>query len=69
MLKRIESLENCDLMVDGLFGFGLERSLSGEIAKAVNQVNQWNQPTLSIDIPSGIHTNTGNILGTAIQAE
>ena len=67
-LKTIESLENCDLIIDGLFGFGLERTLSGEVAKAVDQVNQWHQPTVSIDIPSGIHTDTGAVLGAAIQA-
>ena len=67
--KAIEQLKDCDVIIDGLFGFGLERSLSGEIAEAVDQVNQWPQPTVSIDIPSGIHTDTGEVLGTAIQAK
>ncbi len=66
--EEIELLQKCDLILDGLFGFGLTRSLSGKLAKAVEQVNSWSQPIVSIDIPSGIHTDTGEVLGIAIQA-
>jgi len=62
-------LETCDLLIDGLFGFGLTRPLEGAIADAVSQINQWKQPVLSIDLPSGIHTDTGEALGTAIRAD
>ncbi len=58
----------CDLIVDGLFGFGLERSLSGTLADLVHQLNQSNQPVVSVDLPSGLHTDTGEVLGTAVQA-
>lgn len=64
----IESLESCKLLIDGLFGFGLERPLTDDIAAAVDQINQWPQPIISIDLPSGLHTDTGEALGTAIQA-
>ena len=67
-VREIEALPDCDLVVDGLFGFGLERPLSGAIATAVDQINQWPQPVFSIDLPSGVHTDTGKVLGTAIQA-
>ena len=66
--EEIEPLQKCDLIIDGLFGFGLTRSLSGKIAEAVEQVNSWSQPIVSIDIPSGIHTDTGEVLGIAIKA-
>ena len=56
--EEIEPLQKCDLIIDGLFGFGLTRSLSGKIAEAVEQVNSWSQTIGSIDIPSGIHTDT-----------
>lgn len=65
---RVEALEPCDLLVDGLFGFGLNRNLDGPIATAINQVNQWTMPIVSIDLPSGLHTDTGAVLGTAIRA-
>jgi len=64
----VESSLNCDLLIDGLFGFGLERSLTGDIATAINQINQGSVPVVSIDLPSGLHTDTGQVLGTAIQA-
>jgi NAD(P)H-hydrate epimerase len=66
--EKISPLYQCDLVIDGLFGFGQTRSLSGEIADAINQLNQWSQPMVSIDLPSGIHTDTGEVLGTAIRA-
>ena len=66
--EQISPLYHCDLIIDGLFGFGQTRSLSGEIANAINQLNQWSQPIVSIDLPSGIHTDTGEVLGTAVRA-
>ncbi|HEY9858856.1 MAG TPA: NAD(P)H-hydrate epimerase, partial [Candidatus Obscuribacterales bacterium] len=67
-VKQVEALQSCDFLIDGLFGFGLERSLSDSIAEAVNQINQWSVPIVSIDLPSGLHTDTGAALGTAIRA-
>lgn len=67
-VETIENLRGCDWLIDGLFGFGLERSLTDVIADAVNQVNQWSLPVVSIDVPSGLHTDTGTVLGTAICA-
>lgn len=64
----IEALQNSSLIIDGLFGFGLTRPLTGEIATAINCVNQWGVPVVSVDIPSGLHTDTGEVLGVAIRA-
>jgi ADP-dependent NAD(P)H-hydrate dehydratase / NAD(P)H-hydrate epimerase len=64
----IEDLANCDVLIDGLFGFGLERELKGAIATTIQALNQWAKPTVSIDLPSGIHTDTGEVLGVALRA-
>lgn len=64
----IEALLQCDLLIDGLFGFGLERHISGELAHLIQTVNQAQKIVVSIDLPSGIHTDTGAVLGTAIKA-
>ncbi|WP_017318023.1 bifunctional ADP-dependent NAD(P)H-hydrate dehydratase/NAD(P)H-hydrate epimerase [Mastigocladopsis repens] len=64
----IEPLQDCDLLVDGLFGFGLERTLTDPVATAINQLNEWKKPIVSIDLPSGLHTDTGEVLGTAVRA-
>lgn len=66
--ESLEALAECDLLIDGLFGFGLERSLSSPVDQIVNQLNKWSQPVVSIDLPSGLHTDTGEVLGTAVKA-
>jgi NAD(P)H-hydrate epimerase len=60
---------DCDFWVDGLFGIGLTRPLTGAIAKVVNELNQLPIPAASIDLPSGLHTDTGEVLGTAVQGD
>jgi hydroxyethylthiazole kinase-like uncharacterized protein yjeF len=66
--SQIESLADRQLIIDGLFGFGLTRELAGEIARSLNWINERNKPVISIDLPSGIHTDTGAVLGIAIRA-
>jgi ADP-dependent NAD(P)H-hydrate dehydratase / NAD(P)H-hydrate epimerase len=67
-IEQLEQLLNCDLLIDGLFGFGLERAIADSIATTINQFNEWSKPIISIDIPSGLHTDTAEVLGTAIRA-
>ncbi|BAY20705.1 carbohydrate kinase, YjeF related protein [Calothrix sp. NIES-2100] len=73
--QAIEQLPDCDVLVDGLFGFGLERKLTDAMsptgyayASTIEELNTWKQPIFSIDLPSGLHTDTGEVLGTAIRA-
>ena len=66
--EEIEPLKECQLLIDGLFGFGLTRDLPENIIQAVEVVNSWSQPVVSIDLPSGIHTDTGAVMGGAIRA-
>jgi NAD(P)H-hydrate epimerase len=63
-----EPLQSCDVLIDGLFGFGLERTLEGAIAETIHHINKWGKPVFSIDLPSGLHTDTGEVLGVAIRA-
>ncbi|MEB3161092.1 MAG: NAD(P)H-hydrate dehydratase [Synechocystis sp.] len=60
---------DCDFWVDGLFGIGLTRPLTAAIANYVDELNQLPLPAVSIDLPSGLHTDTGEVLGTAVQAD
>ncbi|MDQ6983355.1 MAG: NAD(P)H-hydrate epimerase, partial [Ghiorsea sp.] len=68
-----ETLENwlkrAVLVVDALFGTGLNKPITGWLAKAINIINQAHCPTLSVDIASGIHADTGETQGIAIQAD
>jgi ADP-dependent NAD(P)H-hydrate dehydratase / NAD(P)H-hydrate epimerase len=64
----VDGLQDCDLLIDGLFGFGLERPLEGAIAQTIQTLNTWSRPVVSIDLPSGLHTDTGKVLGVALRA-
>jgi len=56
------------LIVDGVFGIGLERPLSGRYAELVATVNASAVPILALDIPSGLHADSGRVLGRAVRA-
>lgn len=51
------------LIIDGLFGIGLTRPITGELHKLVELVNQQHCNVLSLDIPSGLNADTGNVVG------
>lgn len=56
------------LVIDGLFGIGLNRPLGADWQSLVDTVNGWRVPVLSLDVPSGIEADTGLALGRPIQA-
>ncbi len=58
-----------DMIVDAIFGIGIKRNVEGDYAEAINIVNESSAPIVSIDIPSGLSSDTGLILGTAIRAD
>lgn len=57
------------LLVDGLFGTGLNRPLEGIYKDTAERINHSPAPVVSLDIPSGINGETGTIPGVAIQAD
>jgi NAD(P)H-hydrate epimerase len=56
-------------IVDALFGTGLDRELAGTAREAVELINASGRPVLSLDIPSGVNGDTGEVLGTAVRAD
>jgi len=66
--KKISSdLEEVELFVDGLFGIGLDREITGLYKEVIEDINDKNANLLSIDVPSGLHADTGKIMGVSIQ--
>ena len=70
-LKKINlfKLQKDTLVVDALFGIGLKRNIKGILSKVFRKINQSKNPVVSVDIPSGVCSNTGAILGSAIKAD
>lgn len=64
-------INSTDVILDGMFGSGLTRSLSGLPAEIAAEINQRSNTVLSIDIPSGLmgEDNTGNKIANIIQAD
>jgi hydroxyethylthiazole kinase-like uncharacterized protein yjeF len=56
------------LVVDGLFGIGLTRPVEGDYARLVEYANAQSCPVLALDIPSGLDSDTGRVLGSAVRA-
>lgn len=59
---------DADLIVDALFGIGLQRPLEGKAAELVDRANASGRPILSVDIPSGVDADSGRVPGAAIRA-
>lgn len=58
-----------DIVVDALLGVGISRELTGIYQEAVEYINRADAFVLAADIPSGIHADTGAVMGTAVHAD
>ena len=56
------------LVVDGIFGIGLEREVSGLYAGWIAAINGMDAPVLALDAPSGLHSDSGRVMGCAVRA-
>ncbi|MDZ7716000.1 MAG: NAD(P)H-hydrate dehydratase [Balneolaceae bacterium] len=74
-LTIIPSWNNFDIhtkanfIIDGLLGTGLSSNLRGDYIKAVEWCNESELPVFAIDIPTGLHADSGEIMGSAIQTQ
>jgi NAD(P)H-hydrate epimerase len=60
---------DADVIVDGVFGTGLARAVDGEAAAVIGRANESGIAIIAVDIPSGLSSDTGGRLGTAIRAD
>ena len=61
-------LGKAHVIIDAMFGIGLNKSLRGKALEAVSMINASGRPVVSADIASGIEADTGRILGDAVKA-
>ena len=64
-----EGFVGYELIVDALFGAGLDRAVEGLSAQAINGMNSARLPIVAVDLPSGINGTTGAVMGCAINAQ
>ncbi len=62
------SFAEVDLIVDAICGIGLQTPLRKELITVLEKIEKSQLPVLAIDIPTGVHADTGCVLGKAIQA-
>lgn len=64
-----KKLSIVDVIVDALIGTGLDREVSGQWRQVIEAINRSRSPVLSLDIPSGLHADTGTVMGVAVKAD
>jgi hydroxyethylthiazole kinase-like uncharacterized protein yjeF len=69
IVNAIPPAQDWTLVIDGLFGIGLQRDLDGAYAALVDHINALPSPVLALDVPSGLDADSGRVMGHAIQAD
>jgi len=68
IVEVLPKAQDWGLVVDGIFGIGLEREVTGRHAEWIAAINGVGVPILAIDVPSGLHSDTGRVMGCAVRA-
>jgi len=68
-IDQIDQVHPPAIVIDAIFGVGLDREISGAPAKAVEWINGQEAPVIAADIPSGLHAERGTPMGVAVRAD
>jgi hydroxyethylthiazole kinase-like uncharacterized protein yjeF len=69
IVSEMPARQDWGLIVDGLFGIGLQREVAGRHAELVAWINAADAPVLALDVPSGIASDSGRVMGRAVRAD
>lgn len=62
-------LAHSSVIVDAIFGTGLHGDVTGLAADVIDVINSLHRPVVAVDIPSGLDSNTGKVLGVCVNAD
>ncbi len=62
------TLAHANYIVDAILGTGLNSPVRGYYARVIKDINETGKPVMAIDIPSGLHSDSGAVMGVAIKA-
>lgn len=66
--RALSLLRESDIVVDALLGTGLSSEVTGRYGEAIDCINEAGRPVVAVDLPSGLHADTGALLGRAVRA-
>ena len=61
-------LDGADVVIDALFGAGLDRPVEGQARSMIEGMNGQSAPVVAVDLPSGINGTSGAVMGVAVNA-
>ncbi|MDI6890318.1 MAG: NAD(P)H-hydrate dehydratase [Thermodesulfovibrionales bacterium] len=69
LLKQQSVITPHSIIVDALLGTGLSKNVTGMLSEVISLLNRSNIPIISVDIPSGISSDNGQVMGEAVKAD
>jgi len=66
-VRKLPRLRGYDLIIDAIFGIGLESNVRGPVSDVIELINRCRRPVLAVDVPSGLDADTGKVLGIAVK--
>ncbi len=67
-MTQLFEYQNTDCVVDALLGTGISKPVTGDFKMAIEWINACGKLVIAVDIPSGLHADTGEALGLAVRA-
>lgn len=64
-----DTIKEYNIVIDALFGIGLSKPITGEFEEIIEKINQMSHKVYAVDIPSGVDSTNGQILGVAVKAD
>lgn len=66
--RQDHKLRHCDIIIDAVFGTGLNKPVSGFIEKVIDKINQHEKFVVSVDINSGVDSDSGQLMGSYVKS-